>query len=257
MHGGNSNNQSDWLRGFMLTAVWLGGAAIIFFTAWMQLPEVLVVPITLVILAVCWGATFGNQFRSTSRKTPITTFEGLRGSFVIHHPTWYLLALLGLIGVFITVILVAETGVGNIRFAQWIGLIILAGVGVLGPFNVLSKQVFAFRIDQEGTIWVRHWGRYQPLVFNQFREVRCITTTYKNNSFVPLHIVCSNGRGPLHQVVFSLSGIHSTSHRMPINGQLLEAYIYNACREADMHIEHVKRGQRRSWLATPQNSRSL
>lgn len=255
MHGGKSNNQSLWLRRLILIAIWLSGFSIIFLTAWIRLPEVLVIPITLAIIIICWGASFSTQQRYTAQQITISNFEELQGRFVIYHPHWYILAILGMTGVIIATILVAEKGVQTISFAQWIGLLILAGVAIIGPLSNLSKQVFAFRIDENGMIWVRHWGRYYPLQLSQFREIRCITTRHKHNDFIPLHIVFSQGKGPIQQLVLSLGGIYSKTQRVPISAQLLNAFIYDACQKAGMHIEHVTRGQRRSWLATPQKKK--
>lgn len=257
MQGGKSNNQSLWLRRFILITIWLGGLLSICLTTWMLLPKPLVIPITLAILIVCWYVTFTTFQHYPNQSITISSFEDLRGSFVIYHPHVYILAFLGILGVITATILLAEKGFRNISLAQWIGLLILGGVATIGPFSNLSKQVFAFRIDDNGTLWVRHWGRYYPLQFQEFSEVRCITVRSKNNAFIPLHIVCSQNKGPLKQLIFSLGGIYSKTYREPIKGQLLNAFIYNACQEANMYIEHVARGQRRSWLATPQRRSSL
>ncbi|MBA3468037.1 MAG: hypothetical protein H0T53_00190 [Herpetosiphonaceae bacterium] len=185
-------------------------------------------------------------------KEQIIAVEGMRGRFTVYADLMLLPILaLGIIFATVAFNLLREPNGPDLNPLTWIImlLIVLLVIGV--PFVIIVLRVHAFQIDDDKQIWVRHWGRYEPLNIVEFAQVRAYRTHVPRGGFVYTRLVFSGGDTYLRRVSLSISHIVSRRYRTSVDAALMNELVLNQCHKAGFAVQSLGKSGTKGWVATP------
>jgi hypothetical protein len=188
---------------------------------------------------------------SLMRGTHITSVEELRGPFTVYDG-WLVLPVL-VVGMGLARVALRTLGEtsrpADHPLAWTVALLIaLAVIGV--PFVIIALRVHAFQIDDNAQLWVRRWGRYEPLDIAEFAQVRAYVKRLPRGGFVYKRLVFSGGKSQLRRIALPLGHIVSRRHRTLVDGALVNALILDQCHKAGFAVQSLGDDGKQGWVAT-------
>jgi hypothetical protein len=255
MRGTRPTTKLSWGQSLLIASAWIAGLLGLVLLAPQIANQTLAAVLGLGVLGACWTVTIRITQRPAGRmRMQITSYEGLRGSFAVHQLGWYVLLVPAISLTAVGVQLLRETPHLAARPSSWVIAALVALLVIGGPLAMIVGRVRAFRVDDDGQLWVRRWGRYVPLRLAEFGQVRGHVVQARG-AIIPTRVVCASGAGRLRRVVFTLDHIASRDYHTPVPAGVLDAFLQDACERAGLTVRSLEpRGS--GWVATVPKGRA-